>query len=154
MRRVSEIKPAGEWNIAGCSDQVVLDADERHRRRIALTAEGGLKFLLDLPQATVLQDGDGLLLDDGAIVQVVSRPESLVEISAADSHALARLAWHLGNRHAEVQVIGDRLRIRRDRVLEAMLEQLGARLTPVVAPFEPERGAYESHAHGHHHHGE
>jgi len=152
MRRVSEIRPAGEWNGTTCADQVVLDADERHRRRIALTGERGLTFLLDLPQATVLHDGDGLLLDDGAIVRVVGRPEFLVEIAAADAQALARLAWHLGNRHVEVQVIGERLRIRRDHVLEAMLTRLGARLTPLEAPFEPERGAYEPHGHGHHHH--
>ena len=64
-------------------------------------------------------------------------------------HELARLAWHLGNRHTDVQVIGERLRIRRDHVLEEMLRRLGARLTPVEAPFEPERGAYEHHAHDH-----
>ena len=149
MPRVSIIKPAGEWNAAACLDQVVLDADERHRRRAMLTARGGLKFLLDLPQATMLHDGDGLVLEDGSIIGVVARPEPLIEIAAGSAHDVARLAWHLGNRHTEVQVVGDRLRIRRDHVLEEMLVKLGARLTPIDAPFEPERGAYEhGHAHG------
>jgi urease accessory protein len=147
MRRASEIKSAGTWNAAAAIDRVVLDADERHRRRITLMGEGGISFLLDLPRATALKDGDGLVLDDGTIVRVAGKPERLVEIAAASPHELARLAWHIGNRHTDVQVIGDKLRIRRDHVLEEMLRGLGARLTPVEAPFDPEQGAY-----GHHHH--
>jgi urease accessory protein len=147
MRRVSAIKPVGEWNAAQSLDRVILDADERHRRRSVLTAEQGTSFLLDLPHAAVLHDGDGLVLDDGSIVRVVGRPESLIEVAAADAHALARFAWHLGNRHAEVQVVGDRLRIRRDHVLEKMLADLGAELRAIEAPFEPERGAYDHHGH-------
>jgi urease accessory protein len=143
MKRASRVARAGTWRAADAIDRVVLDADERHRRRIVLTAEGGNKFLLDLADVTGLRDGDGLLLDDGAIVAVVAKPEPLVEIAAKDAAALARLAWHLGNRHTEVQVVGGRLRMRRDRVLEDMLSGLCARLTPVEAPFEPERGAYE-----------
>jgi urease accessory protein len=149
MRRASEIRAAGTWNATTAIDRVVLDADERHRRRIALTGEGGTAFLLDLPQAAALRDGDGLVLDDGAIVRVAGKPEPLVEVAAASPHDLARLAWHIGNRHTDVQVVGDRLRIRRDHVLEDMLRGLGARLTPIEAPFDPEHGAY---AHGHHHH--
>ena len=86
------------------------------------------------------------MLGDGTIVAVVAKPEPLVEVAPKDAAALARLAWHLGNRHTELQVVGDRLRMRRDRVLEDMLAGLGAQLTPIEAPFEPERGAYE---HGH-----
>jgi urease accessory protein len=143
MKRASQVARAGLWHAADAIDRVVLDADERYRRRIVLTAEGGTRFLLDLADVTALRDGDGLLLDDGAIVAVVAKPEPLVEIAAKDAAAFARLAWHLGNRHIEVQVAGDRLRMRRDRVLEDMLAGLGAQLTPVDAPFEPERGAYE-----------
>lgn len=165
MRRASEIKKAGEWDAAQACDVVSLDADERHRRRIVLTGERGTRFLLDLPEAVSLQNGDGLVLDDGTIVRVVGKPEPLIEIAAADATALARLAWHLGNRHTEVQIAGDKLRIRRDHVLEEMLQNLGATLVAVDAAFEPERGAYghahgshaEGHAHaahgpGHHHH--
>jgi urease accessory protein len=151
VKRASQVLRSGAWRAAEASDHVVLDADERYRRRIVMTGERGAKFLLDLPEATALRDGDGLVLDDGAIVAVVARPEPLIEIAAAGTadHAviMARLAWHLGNRHAEVQIVGDRLRIRRDHVLEEMLVGLGAVLTPVEAPFEPERGAYR-HGHG------
>jgi urease accessory protein len=145
MKRACEIKPAGAWNEAGAVDCITLDAHERHRRRIVLTAERGTTFLLDLPQATALRDGDGLLLDDGAIVRIAGRPEPLVEIAAASTSELARLAWHIGNRHIDVQIAGDRLRIRRDHVIEEMLRGLGARLTPIEAPFEPEGGAYTHH---------
>ena len=155
MKRATKIIAAAHWNSSTAIDRVVLDADERRRRRIALTGEQGTAFLLDLPHATVLRDGDGLVLENGAIVRVAGRLESLVEVAAGSACELARLAWHLGNRHADVQVVGDRLRIRRDHVLEEMLRGLGARLAPVEAPFEPESGAYgrgnHSHDHGNDH---
>jgi urease accessory protein len=161
MHRAMSVRRAGAVEQSLAVDRVVLDADGRQRRRLVLTGEKGTRFLLDLPRATVLRDGDGLVLDDGSIVEVASRPEPLVEIAPACppdrvqpvhpvhcSHVahLARLAWHLGNRHVEIQVLGDRLRTRRDHVVEAMLLGLGASLTPVEAPFEPERGAY-THLH-------
>jgi urease accessory protein len=152
MRRASEIRTAGSWNAAAAIDRVVLDAAERHRRRIVLTGERGTEFLLDLPHAAALRDGDGLVLEDGAIVRVAGKPEPLVEVAAPSAPALARLAWHIGNRHTDLQVVGDTLRIRRDHVLEDMLRGLGARLTPIEAPFDPEPGAYgHSHDHGHGH---
>jgi len=147
MRRACEIKPAGEWNEASAVDCIALDAHERHRRRIVLTAERGTRFLLDLPRAIALRHGDGLLLDDGAIVRVAGRVEPLVEIAAASAQELARLAWHIGNRHVDLQIVGGALRIRRDHVIEDMLRGLGARLTPIETAFEPEPGAYD-HDHG------
>jgi urease accessory protein len=157
MKHAREVLAAGQWDGSSAVDTVVLDAHDRHRRRVVHTGEGGLKFLLELPRAAALRDGDGLKLDDGTIVRIVGRPEALVEIAAADAHALARLAWHIGNRHVDVQIAGERLRIRRDHVIEDMLRGLGARLTPIEAPFDPERGAYDqghSHSHddGHDHH--
>jgi urease accessory protein len=151
MKRACSIIHAGSWEAMSAIDCVALDADERHRRRIVLTGEHGTTFLLDLSHATVLRDGDGLVLEDGAIVRVAGKPEQLVEISAASAHELARLAWHIGNRHTDVQLLGERLRIRRDHVLETMLRGLGARLRPVEAPFDPERGAYghRLREHGH-----
>jgi urease accessory protein len=148
MKRASEVKPAGRWQDA--VDQVVLDADERQRRRSVLTGQNGTTFLLDLPHATMLHDGDGLVLDDGGVVRVTGKPEPLLEITAASSHELALLAWHLGNRHTDVQIVGNTLRIRRDHVLEAMLRGLGASVTPIEAAFDPEAGAY-GHGYDHDH---
>jgi urease accessory protein len=143
MRRAFAVKPADTWDASLAVDRVVLDADERHRRRVVLTGEGGTIFLLDLPRPVMLKDGDGLVLEDSSMVQVIGRPESLVAITAASAEELARLAWHIGNRHIDMQVKGTELRIRRDHVLEDMLLGLGARLMPVEAPFYPEGGAYD-----------
>ena len=145
MRRASEIRHRGSWAASAAADYVVLDADARQRRRSVLTGERGTRFLLDLPTATMLHDGDGLVLDDGAIVRVAGKAEPLVEIAVSNAEDLARIAWHLGNRHTDVQIVGDKLRIRRDHVLEDMLRGLGARLTLIEAPFDPEGGAYSHH---------
>ncbi len=152
MPRATAVRAAADYGADHVIDHVVLDADDRHRRRIVLTGEAGTTFLLDLPQAVALRHGDGLVLEDGAIVRVEGRPEVLIEVAAESPSALARLAWHLGNRHTDVQVVGERLRIRHDHVLENMLGRLGARLTKIEAPFEPESGAYDAQSHGHHHH--
>src|SRR5271169_2311330 len=109
MKRAREVKTAGHWDHAGAIDSIVLDAHDRHRRRVVLTGERGTTFLLDLPQAMSLRDGDGLVLDDGGIVRIVGRLEPLIEITATNTHELTRLAWHIGNRHIDVQMVGDRL---------------------------------------------
>ena len=151
MQRVTNIRRTGEWNSGAAIDRVVLDSGDRHRRRAVLTGERGTTLLMDWPQPVMLKDGDGLVLGGGAIVQVVGEPEPLVEIGANSALAMVRLAWHLGNRHADLQISGDRLRIRRDHVLEEMAAGLGATVTPVEAPFDPEAGA--PHEHGRHYGG-
>jgi urease accessory protein len=133
-------------------DRIVLDAGDRQRRRIVLKAEKGTEFLVDFEKPVTLHDGDGLVLDDGSVVLVRGENESLVEISAGSALDAVRLAWHLGNRHTDVQIVGDRIRMRRDHVLEEMLRGLGAQLTPLDAPFDPEaaapRGQHHEHVHG------
>jgi len=148
MKRVTDIKPASAWNPATACDFIVLDAQDRYRRRVVFVGEHGATYLLDLPRPAQLRDGDGLLLEDGSLVRVTGKAEDLVEITAS-AHDIQRIAWHLGNRHTEVQVMESGLRIRRDHVLEEMLRGLGASLIYVVAPFDPETGAYDHHGHGH-----
>ena len=132
------------------ADTVVLDFDDRHRRRMAMTGTRGLAFLLDLENATALRGGDALVLEDGRLVEVVAAAEPLVEIKGSDPHHLIRVAWHLGNRHLPTQIMPKALRIRRDHVIEAMVKGLGARVIEIEAPFDPEGGAYaEAAAHGH-----
>jgi len=147
MLRATSIKPAAAWTGAA-ADRVVLDHGDRHCRRVTLTGANGLSFVLDLPIATRLHGGDALVLEDGRLVQVVAAPEALLEIRCADPQHLARIAWHLGNRHVLVQVLPDALRIRCDHVLAELATQLGAHVTALEAPFEPEAGAYDgAHAH-------
>jgi len=153
VKRGWAVRRAGFWNPASAADIVVLDAGDRHRRRIALTGERGTQFLLDLDEAVALRDGDGIMLDDGRIVLVTGQAEPLAEIAARTPLEFVRLAWHLGNRHTDVQISGDRIRIRRDHVLEQMVAGLGAKVMSVDAPFDPEPGAPQGHDHGHDHGG-
>ncbi len=158
MLRADKVIPAGQWSGAP-ADTVVLDFDERYRRRLVMTGVGGLEFLLDLAEAAMLRGGDGLRLEDGRIVEVVAAPEPLAEIRAADALALTRVAWHLGNRHLPTELLPKALRIRREPVIEARAEGLAARVIPLEAPFNPEGGAYVKaeasaappHGHDHHH---
>jgi len=158
MLRAQSVLAAGSWRDEP-ADSVVLDHDQRHRRRFAMSGVRGLEFLLDLPEAVTLRSGDGLKLDDGRIVEVVAAPEPLVEIRAADAAALTRVAWHLGNRHLPTELLRKSLRIRRDPVIEAMAMGLGASVVEIEAPFNPEGGAYvrgpapahDHHDHAHHH---
>ncbi|MFO1134116.1 MAG: urease accessory protein UreE [Rhodoblastus sp.] len=154
--RAIEVKAAGSWR-EEAADTVVLDFDDRHRRRIAMKGIRGLDFVLDLPEAIMLRSGDALALEDGRLVEVLSAPEPLLEIAARDQKHLVRVAWHLGNRHLPTQIMGARLRIRRDHVIAEMARGLGAEVREIEAPFDPEGGAYAQHVathghdHGHHH---
>jgi urease accessory protein len=138
------------------ADTLTLDHESRHRRRIALTGEGGLVFLLDLDRATALDDGDAVKLEDGRLVQVRAAPERLIEITTGNPLRLMKVAWHLGNRHVATELGADALYIAHDHVLLEMVRGLGASAREVDRPFRPERGAYEgghdhgSHAHDHH----
>ncbi|MDF2232738.1 urease accessory protein UreE [Albimonas sp. CAU 1670] len=136
------------------ADSLSLAYDARWRRRGLLVTDAGEEVLLDLPEATELAEGLALVLGDGRRVALRAAPEPLAEARAGDAAGLARLAWHVGNRHTPCAVEADRLLIRRDHVLENMLEHLGAAVTHVLEPFRPEGGAYghgrtHGHAHGH-----
>jgi urease accessory protein len=155
MIRATRVLGQHRWAQAP-ADTVVLDFDDRHRRRMAMTGTRGLEFLLDLENAVALRGGDALVLDDGRLIEVVAAPEPLVEIRGADPHHLIRVAWHLGNRHLPTQIMPRGLRIRRDHVIEEMVKGLGARVIEIEAPFDPEGGAYAAsagHDHGHDEHG-
>ena len=148
--RAHQVVPPGSWVAEEERDQVVLDWDHRHRRRIALTTEAGDELLLDLPDAVRLRDGEGLLLEGGGVVRVVAAEERLLEIQADDPDQLIRIAWHLGNRHLPVQLVPGAIRIRADHVIADMIRQLGGSARETDAPFDPEAGAYASgHGHGH-----
>ncbi len=127
---------------------------------MAMRGVGGTVFLLDLPDATVLDDGDALVLEDERLVWVEAAPERLLEIRAGSEHALRRLIWHIGNRHIPAEIGPDAVWIADDHVLAEMVRGLGGTADPVERPFRPEGGAYagghshghgHSHDHGHHH---
>ncbi len=130
------------------SEQLVLNFDARTKSRLRTQLASGEEVGMFLPRGSILRNGDKLQSQDGRIVEVVSAPEALVEARCDNAYELARIAYHLGNRHVAVQVCEGALRIQQDHVLEHMLEGLGAKLSHLDAAFEPEAGAY---AHGHHH---
>ncbi len=136
---------------------VTLAYDDRHRRRIKMTADNGADFLLDLAQATYLADGDLLELEDGQCVIVKAALEEVLDVTCHNLAETARIAWHIGNRHTPVQVLADgTLRLRYDHVLHHMVEGLGGHGVKKTAPFAPEPGAYSNagggggHSHAHH----
>lgn len=140
-------------------DTVTLDHEGRHRRRVALTGDGGLGFLLDLEKAVALSDGDAVKLEDGGLVRVRAAAQPLLEIRAENPSRLMRIAWHIGNRHTPAEITADAIYIEEDHVLAEMVRGQGGIATKVERPFQPERGAYDhvcgpdcDHDHGHHHH--
>lgn len=147
MVRATQVRAQHRWTEPP-ADTVVLDFDDRHRRRMTMTGTRGLEFLLDLEAAVALRGGDALVLEDGRLIEVVAAPEPLIEIRGSDPHHLVRVAWHLGNRHLPTQIMPKGLRIRRDHVIEAMVKGLGARVIEIEAPFDPEGGAYAGGGHG------
>jgi len=174
MKRATKVEHAGNWPSESAVGRVTLTYDDRHRRRMRLTTEAGMDFLLDLERAALLRDGDGLHLDDGTWVAVAAASEDVVDVRGETPRATARLAWHLGNRHLPVQILDDgTIRFRYDHVIEEMVIGLGGAAERTSAPFTPEGGAYgdgtggghhhghghahghsESHSHSHHHHHE
>ena len=110
-------------------DSVTLDHEARHRRRIALSADGGLHFLLDLEKATVLDDGDALKLEDERLILVKAAPQQLLEIRAENPLRLLRIAWHIGNRHTPAEITPDAIYIEDDHVLAEMVRGQGCSVT-------------------------
>jgi urease accessory protein len=150
MRRARLVLPAGSWPAASAAGWVTLGCDDRQRRRLAMADDEGAPFLLDLERAVALRDGDGLVIEGGGVIGVRAAAEAVADLYASDAGGMARLAWHLGNRHTPIQLLADgAMRIRDDAVLVAMLQGLNARIVRHTAPFEPEAGAYAPGGHRH-----
>jgi urease accessory protein len=162
MSRAVHVLTAAARRTAGdqpkICDTVILNAEQRRMARGAVVGAKGMPIELDLPATPRLRTDDALVLDDGRLVEVVAAAEPLLEARANDLAALARLAWHLGDRHIAAEIRGRALRVRREPATEALLTALGAKPVAIEAPFEPEGGAYDErtvdtagHDHEHHH---
>ena len=132
---------------ASAVDTLALDHRARALRRRVLVAEGGTRALIDEPHAVTLAPGALIELDDGTLVRIRATEEPCHAIRPGDGASLLELAWHLGNRHAAMEIAGDELRIAHDPVLARMAENMGASVREIVAPFAPLRGAYHAHSH-------
>ena len=148
MLRAVAVRGRGRFDPDGARDVITLDHHSRRRRRCLLTTDSGREVMLDLAHVAHIVDGDALELADGrGHVAVRAAPEDLLEIRAADQSRLARIAWHLGNRHTAAEITSEAIYIPADHVLEEMLVGLGAQVRRVRRPFEPESGAYSGHHH-------
>ncbi len=155
MLRATSVISAAHRHDRPIADTVILDYAQRSADKVTVTGAKGTVIDIDLHLPVRLRTDDLLLLDDGTLVEVVAAPEPLIEARASDLAGLSRLAWHLGDRHIPVQVLTNRVRARRDAAVETLLTSLGAKVTMIDAPFEPEGGAYalsQAHDHGHHGH--
>jgi urease accessory protein len=129
--------------------RAVLTFDARCKSRLLLTLDNGEQAALIVERGRTLRHGERVKIEDGREVEIVSAEESLLEAVSGDPMLIAKAAYHLGNRHVAVQLMPDRLRFLADHVLADMLAGLGLKVNALVAPFEPEGGAYGRH----HHHG-
>lgn len=164
MLRALDVVRAGTLNGRIAMDTITLDRASRWRRRVAMKTDHGHDILLDLPEATLLGNGDALILSNGMCVKVISAAEAVLEISAESPLELAKIAWHIGNRHTPAEITAEALYIQPDHVLAEMVQGLGGTVREVLRAFDPEGGAYghkgalveshhraHSHGHGHSH---
>ena len=155
MLRITQRLPETGAVGARIDDRLVLPFELRSRSRFRARLTSGEEVGVVLARGQVLRGGDLLMTDDGRIVEVGAAPEQVSTVRAPDARLLARVAYHLGNRHVSLQIGEGWVRYVHDHVLDAMALGLGAELTVEHAPFEPEAGAYHTHdehvAHGRDH---
>ncbi len=151
MPRTARVLAAAEHGDRPIADTLILDYEQRSAGSFTAAGVKGGHYEVALAQGRRPRTDDLLELDDGTLLEVVAAAEPLIEARAADLPALMRLAWHLGDRHVPVEILPNRIRLRRDAALEKLLASLGAKLSAIEAPFEPEGGAYAAHGHVHDH---
>lgn len=170
MLKAVSVKAAGAWK-GEPVEVLVLDSAERSSRLGTRTGIRGKSVEVAIADMPHLRAGDALATETGEFIEIVSKPEALMEIRPAQEGDLVRIAWQLGNHHLPMQITGKKIRMRANAEIAAVLAELGARTVSIEAPFDPEGGAYlpqivddhahaghaccghdHSHDHGHHHH--
>lgn len=150
IRARMPVRPRAEYGVKA-GGELRLPFERRQKSRQRATLISGEEVAIELPRGQVMRGGDWVIASDGRAIEVVAEPERVLHIECETPQALARAAYHLGNRHVPVEVGEGWLRIAEDHVLARMLEVLGARVSMIEVPFEPEAGAYGAHAHHHDH---
>ena len=131
---------------------VQLDWDVRQKSRFDATDSQGRQLGVFLPRGTLVRGGDVLVAEDGSLVQVQAAPQPVLEVRHCTEHGspfdLLRAAYHLGNRHVQLELQPDRLLLEPDHVLADMLRSMHLIVGAETLPFEPENGAYGAHVGG------
>jgi urease accessory protein len=163
MQNVNKLIPGGR-GLAGVllkrAASVELDWDVRQKSRFDATDSTGRVLGVFLPRGSVVRGGDVLVAEDGSLIRVLAAPQAVLRVTPCPDHGgpvdLPRAAYHLGNRHVQLEVKPDHLQLEPDPVLADMLRAMHLIVREVQAPFEPEGGAYAAaharHDHGHGHH--
>jgi urease accessory protein len=129
---------------------VVLDWDTRQKSRFDTEDSQGRTLGVFLARGTVVRGGDVLVAEDGSLIKVIATPQPVLVVRTCPEHGtpldLLRAAYHLGNRHVQLEVQPDHLHLEPDHVLADMLRHMHLIVTEELAPFEPEGGAYAAHA--------
>jgi len=166
MLTVNKLLPRGQGLSAVLlkrAASVELDWDTRQKSRFDTDDTQGRRIGVFLPRGTTVRGGDVLVAEDGSLIKVIAQPQPVLRITPCAEHGspfdLVRAAYHLGNRHVAIELLPQHLQIEPDHVLAEMLRHMHLDVTEMVAPFEPEGGAYAAHAahaghaHGHDDHG-
>lgn len=148
MIRIEKLLAQAEDHSATLS----LPIDQRIKSRLKVTLDDGQEAGLFLPRGQILRGGDLLQSTDGLVIKVQAAAEKVSTVHGEDAHSLARVSYHLGNRHVPLQITANWVRYQHDHVLDEMVAGLGLTVTVEQAPFEPEAGAYRSSSAGGHHH--
>lgn len=138
LQQIQESRPA--------SDTLQLDYGQRQKCRLRAVTDAGVEVGLFTQRGTVLAGGERFADEEGYVVEIIPRPEQVIEATTANMHLLARCCYHLGNRHVPLQVGHGWLRLAPDHVLQDMVERLGLSTALVEKPFHPESGAYSAHS--------
>jgi urease accessory protein len=152
MPRVTKVLRTGEARPGQVADTLMLNYGQRQTKQGFFFTGKGTCIEFDFAEPPALATDDALVLDDGGLIDVVADSEPLIEARIPDPVALARLAWRLGDRHVPVQILANRVRLRRNPQVEALLAGIATKLMPLSAPFEPDVHV-TAHAHHHHDHG-
>ena len=141
MIKVKKIINNNLWKLR-VDDEIVLDYQDRNRRRIKLDSKKKISFLLDEKETVFLNNGSLLILSNEYKVKVIAKLENVFKVEAKDKRNLSALAWHIGNRHIPAEIHKDYIIIQRDEIISRMLKLLGAKVVKKKLSFTPEKGAY------------
>ena len=101
------------------------------------------ELILQLPREGKLNDGDILATNESNIyVEIIAKTEDLIEISSNSQIELIKTAYHLGNRHVEVEIEEGILLTKSDYVIKNMLLNFKVDVKNTKKKFFPERGAH------------
>ncbi len=128
-------------------DTLTIPFELRQKSRFSATTDNGKEVGLFFPRGQMFRSGVVLTGTDGVNVQIQAANEAVSVMRNSDSLKFSKACYHLGNRHISLQILQGELRYLSDHVLDHMLEGLGLKVEQAMLPFEPEAGAYHTHAH-------